>query len=191
MIDTRIIEVPAERPLRVAVVADTHSRPHERTYPLLRALKPDYVLHAGDIGDLKVLDDLARIAPLIAIRGNIDEHAPQIPENLSLEFRSNSDLVLRALLTHIAVYGPKLHANIRKNAQQIEARMVICGHSHVPLIARDRDITIFNPGSAGPRRFQLPIVFGMMNVSTTKVSMEHVSCETGATWEPPGPARRA
>ncbi len=58
------------------------------------------------------------------------------------------------------------------------------GHSHVPFIGRDRDLAIFNPGSIGPRRFHLPIVFGVLDVKDRKVSMRHVSCETGEVWSP-------
>jgi predicted phosphodiesterase len=61
---------------------------------------------------------------------------------------------------------------------------VVCGHSHVPFAAHDRGITVFNPGSAGPRRFQLPIVFGVIDVSTEGVSVRHIECETGLPWKP-------
>jgi predicted phosphodiesterase len=61
---------------------------------------------------------------------------------------------------------------------------VICGHSHVPFIGRDRGIGVFNPGSIGPRRFHLPIVFGVFELRDRRVSLRHVDCETGLRWEP-------
>ena len=69
-------------------------------------------------------------------------------------------------------------------ARAREAGLVVCGHSHVPLIARDRDLAVFNPGSVGPRRFQLPIVFGLIEVSSSAVRLAHIDCETGQAWKP-------
>jgi uncharacterized protein len=65
---------------------------------------------------------------------------------------------LRILLTHIAVYDPKLRGPVARMAKAESATLVVCGHSHVPFIGADREITMFNPGSIGPRRFMLPIV---------------------------------
>jgi len=62
---------------------------------------------------------------------------------------------------------------------------VVCGHSHVPFLGRDRGLTIFNPGSIGPRRFHLPIVFGTIDVTPAGLRFAHVDCETGAPWTPP------
>lgn len=65
------------------------------------------------------------------------------------------------------------------------ASIVVCGHSHVPFMGRDRGLVIFNPGSIGPRRFLLPIVFGVIDVARDGIALRHVDCETGATWQPP------
>lgn len=171
--------------LRLAVVADTHSEPHPNSAGLIAAEKPHAIIHAGDIGDLRVIDDLAKIAPTLAVRGNIDVHAPGLPDALTIDVKSEADAELfRILLVHIAVYGPKLLANVAKRANEEKARVVICGHSHVPFIGRDKNITIFNPGSIGPRRFHLPIVFGVMDITQTSVRMKHVDCETGEQWLP-------
>lgn len=182
--ETRTIDMPEET-FRVAVVADTHSTPHKNARNYLEARKPDLILHAGDIGDLDVLDGLAEMTELIAIRGNIDEHAPHLPDELNLEFMHRGALMIRVMLTHIGVYGPKLRAPVRKRALAKNAQIVVCGHSHVPLIARDGKVVIFNPGSIGPRRFQLPITFGMLTIAGGRVNMEHVDCETGQKWLPP------
>src|SRR5436190_20441302 len=71
--------------LRLGVVADTHSQPHGRAVEQLAARAPDAILHAGDIGDLDVLAQLARVAPVHAIRGNIDAHAPALPDVLTID----------------------------------------------------------------------------------------------------------
>ncbi len=167
----------------LAVVADTHSHPHPEALPLLRAMAPAAIVHAGDIGDLGVLTDLEAIAPLIAVRGNIDgrDGPPDVVE-LTI---TRAESQLRVLLTHIAVRGPKLKADARRLAEGFAADVVICGHSHVPLVARDAGFVVFNPGSIGPRRFALPIVFGALDVTPTGVDLRHIDCETGARWRPP------
>ncbi len=170
--------------LRLGVVADSHSLLHPKTAAHLAAQAPDAILHAGDIGALSVLDDLARISPVLAVRGNIDVHAPDLPDVLTLDLAAGGATVLRILLLHIAVNGPKLRADAARLARKHEASLVVCGHSHVPLVARDGDIAIFNPGSAGPRRFTLPIVFGVIDVTKDAVHLTHFDCATGAPWRP-------
>jgi putative phosphoesterase len=171
--------------LRLAVVADTHSAPHPRAAELLRAERPDAILHAGDIGDLAVVDDLSTIARVLAVRGNIDGRAAGLPDELTIDLvGEQGERALRLLLVHMAVYGPRLKSEIAKKARADGASLVVCGHSHVPFIGRDKGIAVFNPGSIGPRRFHLPIVFGMMNLEGGRLEMHHVSCETGTRWEP-------
>jgi len=170
--------------LRLAVVADTHSTPHAKTLEHLRALAPDAILHAGDIGDPEVLEPLKTIAPLYAIRGNIDGHGADIPDHRTIDLVVGERVLLRMLLTHIAVYGPRLHANIARLARQESAKVVVCGHSHVPFVGEDHGITIFNPGSCGPRRFALPIVFGTIEIANGKLRFGHVEAATGKSWVP-------
>jgi hypothetical protein len=171
--------------LRLAVVADTHSEPHAATMGLLAAYRPDAILHAGDIGDLAVLDELAAIAPLHAIRGNIDTRARALPDTLTLDVVDGDRLALRILLVHIGVAGPRLRGDVARLARAQHASLVVCGHSHVPFIGKERDLAVFNPGSVGPRRFHLPIVFGTIELSPTGVRFLHIDCETGQPWSPP------
>jgi len=156
---------------------------------LVQAERPDAILHAGDIGDLAVLDEFRNVAPLFAVRGNIDGRSPQLPDLLEIELTSGVEApratIFRILLIHIGVNGPKLRADALGWAKQREAALVVCGHSHVPFIGRDRGFTIFNPGSMGPRRFGLPIVFGVCELSAGRLELWHVDCESGARWEPP------
>lgn len=169
---------------RIAVVADTHSRPHPLSAGHLASLAPAAILHAGDIGELSVLDDLAQVAPVFAVRGNIDTHARQLPDVLTIDVDADGRS-MRLLLTHIAVYGPKLRADVAKMARAEKASLVVCGHSHVPFIGQEAGLTVFNPGSIGPRRFSLPIVFGTIEVAPTGVRLTHIDCETGQAWSPP------
>jgi putative phosphoesterase len=173
--------------LRLAVVADTHSQPHPNTASVLGALAPDAILHGGDIGDLEVLDELAQIAPVHAVRGNIDTRAPDLPDYLTIDVvdHQRERILLRILLTHIAVAGPRIRADVAKRAREVKASLIVCGHSHVPFIGGDRGLTVFNPGSIGPRRFSLPIVLGKIELSPAGVRLAHLSAETGEVWMPP------
>lgn len=170
---------------RFAVVADTHSKPHPATEQRLRELEPDVILHAGDIGELSLLDRLAELAPVFAVRGNIDAQTSQVPDLVTLELMDGERMKLRLLLLHIAVYGPKLRADVARLANRERASLVVCGHSHVPFIGRDRGLTLFNPGSIGPRRFQLPIMLGTIDISRASARLTHIDCETGKAWLPP------
>ena len=170
--------------LRLVVVADTHSEPHPRAAELIAEARPHHILHAGDIGDLSVIDDLARIAPTSVVRGNIDGHASELPDLLTLDLVDGDATLLTLLVMHIAVNGPRLRADAARHARAEGARLVICGHSHVPFIGRDRDLSVFNPGSIGPRRFHLPIVFGVLELKQGRLGMKHIDCETGKQWLP-------
>lgn len=172
--------------LRLVVVADTHGKPNPKSLEHIAALAPSGILHAGDIGELGVLDELEKIAPVEAVRGNVDVKAPDLVDALTLDVVDGSRLLLTLLLTHIGVYGPKLRREAAELARKEGASLVVCGHSHVPFIGKDRGIGVFNPGSIGPRRFGLPIVFGILEIDGQRVSLGHVDAETGAPWEPRG-----
>ena len=179
------VQARSDGKFRFAVVADTHSKPHPATEERIRELEPDVILHAGDIGELEVLARLAELAPVFAVRGNIDVQTSQVPDVVTLELMDGERMKLRLLLLHIAVYGPKLRSEVARLAHSERASLVVCGHSHVPFIGRDRGITLFNPGSIGPRRFQLPIMLGTIDISRESAKLTHIDCETGKTWLPP------
>lgn len=170
--------------LRIVVVADTHSRPDPRAAGLIAGEKPDRILHAGDIGSPEVLDALAKLAPVTAVRGNIDAQMPGVPDVVTLDVRDGDRTLLTMLLLHIALYGPKLRADAARLARTEKADVVVCGHSHVPFLGRDRGIAVVNAGSIGPRRFRLPIVFAVVDICREGVDLRHVSCETGERWVP-------
>jgi putative phosphoesterase len=181
------LRFPPEGPLRIVAVADTHSEAHERAHDLIARLAPHAILHAGDIGDLTVLDGLADIAPMFAVRGNIDERVPSLPDVLCLDVVAEPAGAARLsiLLFHIALAGPRIRADAARLVREERANLLVCGHSHVPFIGIDRGMAVLNPGSIGPRRYPLPIVFGVIDVPVSGiVHMHHVSCETGARWMP-------
>jgi len=82
------VSLPADRDVDVVVVADTHGRPDPRAHSLIERLAPQVILHAGDIGDLSVLSELRALAPVLAVRGNIDEHAPALPDSMRIDLVS-------------------------------------------------------------------------------------------------------
>jgi putative phosphoesterase len=173
----------ADGTLTLAAVADTHSQPHAAIAAHLAAIAPDAILHAGDIGDPGVIDQLAETAPVFVVRGNIDTRAT-FPDVLTLDLVGEGRQ-LRILMVHFAVAGPRLRADVARMARAEHASLVVCGHSHVPFIGQDRGLTVFNPGSIGPRRFHLPIVFGTIRITPTGVRLAHINCETGLPWSPP------
>ncbi|TNF23959.1 MAG: metallophosphoesterase [Deltaproteobacteria bacterium] len=181
------IAVPASGRLRLGVISDTHGHPHPEAAQLLAREAPDLVLHAGDIGDGACLDAFAAVAPLIVVRGNIDEPDDGVdgwPERRLLRVTSGGHTALVILLTHIAVYGSRLRAEIQRDARHLGADLVVCGHSHVPLVASDHGVAVFNPGSCGPKRFSLPITVGLVDIAPDGVSFRHLDCVTGERWRP-------
>ena len=142
---------------RIGLIADTHGllRPEA-----LAALKnSELIIHAGDIGKLEVIEALNRVAPVLAIRGNNDREgwAKGIPDVLNLH-----------------VNGIKLQ--VIHNVHEIAADprtagfdAVISGHSHKPGVSKSDEVLYVNPGSAGPRRFKLPIAVGMIYISGNKL----------------------
>jgi uncharacterized protein len=181
---TATIPRTATSALRIAVVADTHSQPHAAAATHLRAFAPDAIIHAGDIGDLSVLDDLGAIAPVHAVRGNIDVRAITLPDVLTIDVGDT----FRIMLVHIGVAGVRLRTDVARMARAEHAHLVICGHSHIPFLGQDRELLVFNPGSVGPRRFTLPIVFGTMTFAPGAKTprFAHVDAATGKPWLPPG-----
>jgi len=182
---TATLTIPDDGIARIAVIADTHSQPHDAISRHLAALLPAAILHAGDIGELDVLDPFRATAPLFAIRGNIDTRTNDLPDALTLDVIAGDRVALRILLVHIGLAGTRLRGDVAQRAHGCRASLVVCGHTHIPFIGGDRDLTVFNPGSIGPRRFQLPIVFGTIDISPTGVRLAHIDCETGRPWLPP------
>jgi putative phosphoesterase len=179
------VQVKEDGSFRLIIVSDTHSAPHDHALERITGLKPDAILHAGDVGELTVLDELAKICPAYAVQGNIDMRNPRLPDELVLQIVSKETPVLRILALHVGVYGPKLRAEVARKAKAEAAHVVVCGHSHVPLIVSERGIIVFNPGSMGPRRNGLPIVFGVLELASGNFRLKHIDCETGEIWRPP------
>jgi uncharacterized protein len=144
----------------IGVISDTHGLLRPEAVAKLHG--SDYILHAGDIGTSDVLTALRDIAPVYAIRGNVDveDWAKEIPLTLAVELEGKKFF----LIHNRAELKPKLLP------QQTAA--VIYGHSHQPRIETQNNVLFFNPGSAGPRRFKLPISVGRIVIAGGKLSPE-------------------
>jgi putative phosphoesterase len=130
---------------------------------VLKALRgSQHIIHAGDVGAPEILEELSTIAPLTAVRGNVDEGAwaLKLPETDVLEV----DGVFIYLLHDLAQLDLKPKA--------AGFAVVVSGHSHVPKQETRDGVLYFNPGSAGPRRFKLPVSVGRLSVEDGKVRGE-------------------
>jgi len=157
----------APRVHTLGVISDTHGLVRPEALAALAGV--ERIVHAGDIGAPAVLDALARIAPVTAVRGNNDREgwAAAIPETEVVEIGGVSLYVLHDL--HELDLDPR--------AAGFAA--VIAGHSHRPRREERDGVLYLNPGSAGPRRFTLPISLARLTVAGARVSAELVTLEVG------------
>src|SRR5215469_14684410 len=147
----------------VGVISDTHGLLRPGAVAALRG--SDYIIHAGDVGDAAILKRLTQIAPVTAVRGNVDqgEWANKLPETNVLEVEG----ILIYVLHDLGQLDLKPEAGGRFAA-------VISGHSHRPTQETKNGVLYFNPGSAGPRRFKLPVSVGRLVVGDGMVRGEHI-----------------
>lgn len=137
-------------PTLIGVISDTHGLLRPEALAALRG--SEHIIHAGDVGAPEILDELRAIAPVTAIRGNIDKGAwpRRLRETEVVEVGGISIYVLHDL------------AQLDLKPEAAGFRVVIYGHSHVPKQEMRGGVLYFNPGSAGPRRFKLPVTVGRL-----------------------------
>ena len=141
---------------RVGLISDTHGLLRAEAAAFLRG--SDLIIHAGDIGDASVLEELAALAPVTAVRGNNDRGAwaKRVPATATVRVDD--------VRIHVVHDVAELDARAARGA-----RVVVAGHSHRPSV-RERDgVVLVNPGSAGPRRFSLPIAVGELRIRGASV----------------------
>ncbi len=153
------------KPMTLGVVSDTHGLLRPEAVGTLRGC--DRILHAGDVGTPDILEALARIAPVTAVRGNVDTApwARTLPETELLEIAGISIYILHDLR----------QLDLKPEAAGI--RVVIYGHSHQPKMEEKNGVLYFNPGSAGPRRFSLPVSVGKLVIDAGQVRAELINLE--------------
>lgn len=143
--------------MRIGVISDTHGLLRPEALAELRG--SEHILHAGDVGDAAILDELRKLAPVTAIRGNVDVSGAcaQLPA---------TDLVQLA--------GRNIYMLHDRNALDLDPvaagiAVVVSGHSHHPAIQWHKGVLYFNPGSAGPRRFSLPVSVGWLTITESAI----------------------
>ena len=148
--------------MRIGVLSDTHGLLRPEAVAALAGA--EHILHAGDVGDPGILDRLRAIAPVTAIRGNVDVGG-------TCSLLADTELVE---LGGRSIY--MLHDRETLDLDPVAAgiAVVVSGHSHRPSILRHKGVVYFNPGSAGPRRFSLPVTVGWLTAGEGRVEAEIV-----------------
>jgi uncharacterized protein len=136
----------------IGVISDTHGLLRPEAAAALRGV--EHILHAGDVGDIAILDALRQIAPVTAIRGNVDV------SGACAELPATDVVELGARLFYLV---HSVH-DLDINPAAAGVAMVVSGHSHKALVEVRDGVIYFNPGSAGPRRFSLPVTVGFVTV---------------------------
>jgi uncharacterized protein len=151
----------------VGVISDTHGLLRPEALAALRG--SDYIIHAGDIGDPAILKKLGEIAPVTAIRGNVDREAwaRRIPATDVLEVRGVTIYVLHNL------------NELDLKPEAAGFAVVVYGHTHGAKAEVKNGVLYFNPGSAGPRRFRLPVTIGRLSLKDGKISTEIIQILPG------------
>ncbi len=138
--------------MKIGVVSDTHGLLRTEVATALAGV--ERILHLGDVGKASVLNDLEKIAPVTAVRGNVDRDGAcgKLPETEVLLLEGRYIYMLHDLKTlHLDPAAGKFAA-------------VLSGHTHVPNFYKKKGVLYFNPGSCGPRRFELPVTVGVITV---------------------------
>jgi len=141
----------------IGVIADIHGLLRPEAVAALRGVSQ--ILHAGDVGSAEVLEGLRAIAPVTAVRGNVDQEmwARALPPNEVVE------------VDGVSIYMLHILAELDLKPEAAGLGVVVYGHSHVPKSEIKNGVLYFSPGSAGPRRFKLPVTVGRLNVESGRV----------------------
>ncbi len=150
---------------RIGLISDTHGLLRKEAVQALR--ESELILHAGDVGKREILEELKKIAPVVAVRGNVDTDpwAKALPETAVTQ--------AGAVLIYILHDVNALDLNPAASGFHI----VVSGHSHKPGKSERDGVLYINPGSAGPRRFHLPIAVARLQLEGTAYDVEFVDLE--------------
>jgi putative phosphoesterase len=150
--------------MKVGIVSDTHGLLRPELFETLEGV--DHILHAGDIGSLDILAELEALAPVTAVWGNTDgwDVCRRVPEVAEVELGG-----VRVVVIHGHQLGSPTPAALA--ARYPDAGLVVFGHTHQPLIERVGGVLAVNPGSAGPRRFRLPVSLALATMEEGSVDV--------------------
>ena len=172
--------------MKIAVVSDTHGFVDPRLLELLAG--SDAILHGGDVGSKEVLDELETIAPVHAVRGNVDSRSLKLPPSLKKTFEGVQVEIQHALPVPQSELDPWADGALLGKMQperrdaflksfDKKSRVIIFGHSHQPCLVAIGHTLFFNPGSAGHKRFSLPRSYGVLEIFPRGVRGSIVSLE--------------
>lgn len=151
---------------RIGVISDTHGQLHPQIHKHFQGV--DLITHAGDIGSPRIIKQLNTIAKVEAVLGNTDTpyYYPNLTKSKTLQVADR-----RIHLIHIIDL---------LDIEPVESKtdIIIFGHSHKPTIKKLDNVLYFNPGSAGPRRFDLPVSLGVVEITRTKITGKHILLES-------------
>src|SRR5712672_3999575 len=149
----------------IGLISDTHGLLRQEAIEALRG--SELIIHAGDVGKPAILEELRKIAPVVAVRGNVDEGewAKALPQSAVAEAGSVLIYVLHDVNT------------LDLNPKAAGFHIVVSGHSHKPEKLERNGVLYINPGSAGPRRFQLPITLARLELGSTCPEVEFMELE--------------
>ena len=152
----------------IGLISDTHGLLREDALTALN--RSDLIIHAGDVGKAGIIERLRAIAPVVAVRGNIDQGAwaSELPLTAVVEARSALIYVLHDIQQ--LDLDPAADINI-----------VVSGHSHKPSQTERNGVMFLNPGSAGPRRFKLPVTVARLNLRESPWSVQFIDLSAGET----------
>jgi hypothetical protein len=154
---------------RIGLISDTHGLLRPEAVQALHGC--DFIVHAGDVVGARILDDLSLLAPVTAVRGNNDkgDWARALRETQLLRVEDVSIYVIHDL------------KELDINPSSAGVQVVVSGHSHMPVVDQRGDVLFVNPGSAGPRRFRLPITVAELLVDGASVQARILSLEPAPT----------
>ncbi|MGA9772042.1 MAG: metallophosphoesterase family protein [Blastocatellia bacterium] len=155
--------------MRLGVISDTHGLFDGAIATIFAGV--DRIIHAGDIGKLEVIKKLEQVAPVIAVEGNNDWFG-QFPTERIEELAGH-----RVMIRHIFGELHQLEAADMKLIEKLQPNIVIFGHSHRPYNEMLDNTMLFNPGSAGPRRFSLPRTVGLLTIDDSKAEARIISLD--------------
>ena len=155
--------------MKLGVISDTHGLLRPEVLPALKGV--DRILHLGDVGKISILKELETIAPVTAVRGNVDREGPcgKLPETEVALVEGFYIYMLHDLKTlHLDPAAAKFAA-------------VLHGHTHVPNYITKKGVLYFNPGSCGPRRFDLPITLGLLEITSKELHPQIIYLDSAAS----------
>ena len=151
--------------MRVGIVSDTHGLLRPEVLPALTGV--EHILHAGDVGDISILERLRELAPTTAIRGNIDTHGAcaTLPATEAVELDGRLVYLVHSI------------ADLDLDPIAAGITLVVSGHSHKASLQQRGPTLYLNPGSCGPRRFRLPITLAVAEISPTTLEVQIVELD--------------